>query len=110
VARSKIRNLGRLLREAGEADIGTPDELITTEVDVSPQVERKRQALMAHASQMGPEVFFAKMPAALFYRLFGRESFQLARGQSGASGLESDLFAGLRGQSRKGASLHYRHH
>ncbi len=108
VARSKIKNFGRLLREAGieapfeggearEPDIGTPDELITTEVDVSPQVERKRQALMAHASQMGPEVFFAKMPPALFYRIFGRESFQLARGQSGASGLESDLFAGLRG-------------
>ena len=83
--------------EAREPDIGTPDKLITTEVDVSPQVERKRQALMVHASQTGPEVFFAKMPPALCYRIFGCESFQLARGQSVASGLERDLFAGLRG-------------
>ena len=52
---------------------------------------------MSHATQMGPEVFFAKMPPALFYRIFSRESFRLARGRSGASGLENDLFAGLRG-------------
>jgi mycothiol conjugate amidase Mca len=107
VARSRIKNFGRLLREAGieppfeggearEPDIGTPDELITTEIDVSRQVERKRRALMAHASQMGPDVFFAKMPPALFHQVFGRESFRLARGQSGTSGLERDLFAGLR--------------
>ena len=108
VARSAIRHFGRLMREAGievpfedgeasESEIGIADELITTQVDVSAQVERKRQALMAHASQMGPEVFFAKMPPALFYRVFGRESFQLVRGPSGALGIEDDLFAGLRG-------------
>ena len=106
VARSAIRNLGRVLNEAGieapfgdgrEPEIGIADELITTQVDVSAQVERKRQALMAHATQMGPEVFFAKMPPAVFYRIFGRESFQLVRGRSGASGMEDDLFAGLRG-------------
>jgi mycothiol conjugate amidase Mca len=107
VARSAIKNFRRLMSEAGiqtpfgdesrEPEIGTADELITTEVDVSAQVEKKRQALMAHATQMGPEVFFAKMPPALFYRIFARESFQLARGRSGASGTEDDLFAGLRG-------------
>jgi len=107
VARSAIKNLGRLLSAAGikapfgdgegrEPEIGIADELITTRVDVSAQVERKRQALMAHATQMGPEVFFAKMPPALFYRIFGQESFHLARGRTGASGLEDDLFAGLR--------------
>jgi mycothiol conjugate amidase Mca len=108
VARSAIKNLGRLLKEAGleapfgdgeagEPGIGIADELITTRVDVSAQVERKRQALMAHCSQMGPEVFFAKMPPALFHRIFGQESFRLVRGRSGASGMEDDLFAGLRG-------------
>ena len=106
VARSAIKNLGRLLSDAGikapfgdggrEPEIGIADELITTQVDVSAQVERKRQALMAHATQMGPEVFFAKMPPALFYRIFAQESFHLARGHSGASGMENDLFAGLR--------------
>ena len=106
VARSDIKNLGRVLSEAGietpfgdgrEPEIGIADELITTRVDVSAQVERKRQALMAHATQMGPEVFFAKMPPAVFHRIFARESFQLVRGRSGASGVEDDLFAGLRG-------------
>jgi mycothiol conjugate amidase Mca len=107
VARSAIKNFRRMMSEAGihapfgddesrEPEIGTADELITTQVDVSAQVEKKREALMAHATQMGPEVFFAKMPPALFYRIFARESFQLARGRSGASGMEDDLFAGLR--------------
>ena len=106
VARSAIKNLGRVLSEAGidtpfggerEPEIGIADELITTQVDVSAQVERKRQALMAHATQMGPEAFFAKMPPALFYQVFARESFQLVRGRSRASGMEDDLFSGLRG-------------
>src|SRR5262245_59341078 len=107
VARSALKNLGRLLSEAGikapfgeggrEPEIGVADELITTQIDVSAQVERKRQALMAHATQMGPEVFFARMPPALFHQVFARESFHLARGRSGAVGMEDDLFAGLRG-------------
>lgn len=108
VARSAIRDFGRLMREAGietpfgdgetrEPEIGVADELITTRVDVSVQVQRKRQAVMAHATQMGPEAFFAKMPPALFYRIFGWESFRLVRGRSPAQGLEEDLFAGLRG-------------
>src|SRR5262245_35881528 len=106
VGRSALSNLARLMRdagieapfedEAGEPDIGIPDELITTRVDVSAQVERKRSALMAHGSQMGPEVFFAKMPPALFHRVFGQESFRLVRGRPGVSGMEDDLFAGLR--------------
>ena len=87
VGRSAVRNLARLMKEAGieapfedgaagQPEIGIPDELITTRVDVSAHVERKRQALMAHGSQMGPEVFFAKMPppssiASLVRRAFG---------------------------------------
>src|SRR5215831_717393 len=108
VARSALRTFSRLMRDAGievtfedretgELQIGTADELITAQIDVSAQVERKREALMAHASQMGPEVFFARMPPPLFYQVFGRESFQLVRGRAGAPGLEDDLFAGLRG-------------
>jgi mycothiol conjugate amidase Mca len=108
VARSAMRNFGKLMREVGievpfagsedrEPEIGTPDELITTEIDVSGQVERKHQAVLAHATQMGPDVFFAKMPPAVFYQVFGRESYRLARGRTDASNRERDLFAGLRG-------------
>src|SRR5262249_27910006 len=77
IARPAIKNLAEVLSEAGimtpfgdgrEPEIGVADEMITTQVDVSAQVERKRRALLAHATQMGPEVFFAKMPPALFHR------------------------------------------
>jgi mycothiol conjugate amidase Mca len=88
---------GDMLEEALEAEPwGTPDELITTTIDVSAQVERKRLALFAHASQMGPNVFFAQMPPALFDELFGQESFQLVETRVSAPPSETDLFAGLR--------------
>jgi LmbE family N-acetylglucosaminyl deacetylase len=109
VPRSAMAEFGRRLREAGieppmrtdEGDgdappFGTPDELITTVVDVSAQVERKRRALFAHATQMGPEVFFARIPSAVFDQLFSREMFQLARSRIAPTGRETDLFAGLR--------------
>lgn len=90
----------RAADESGAADesppMGTPDELVTTYVDVSAWVERKRKALWAHATQMGPEVFFARMPPELFDELFGTESFQLVESKLPASPPEDDLFAGLR--------------
>jgi LmbE family N-acetylglucosaminyl deacetylase len=76
--------------------LGTPDELVTTMVDVSAQAGRKRRALWAHATQMGPNVFFAKMPPALFDELFGQETFQLVDSRVPTRPPETDLFAGLR--------------
>jgi LmbE family N-acetylglucosaminyl deacetylase len=75
---------------------GTPDELVTTTIDVGSAVERKRQALWAHATQMGANVFFAQLPPALFEELFARESFQLVESRVATSLPENDLFAGLR--------------
>jgi len=85
-----------LATEAASPPMGTPDELVTTYVDVAPWVERKRNALWAHATQMGPEVFFARMPPALFDELFGTESFQLVEPKGTRTASEGDLFAGLR--------------
>lgn len=112
ISRSAMARFGERLREAGidfstgeegsvESDAeteswGTPDELITTVVDVSAYVGQKRQALFAHATQMGPEVFFAKMPEPLFHQMFGSESFQLARSRVETTLSETDLFDGLR--------------
>lgn len=76
---------------------GTPDELVTTTIDVGSAVERKRQSLWAHATQMGSNVFFARLPPALFNELFGRESFQLVESRVATSLPEDDLLAGLRG-------------
>lgn len=108
IAKSSMAEFGRRLREAGiappldegvesdEPTWGTPDELVTTVVDVSAHVEQKRQALFSHATQMGPEVFFAKLPKPLFHQLFSRESFQLVHARVSAPTPEADLFAGLR--------------
>lgn len=107
VPRSRLEVFARRMREAGitppfeategdEPPFGTPDELVTTYVDVSGQVERKHRALLAHATQMGPEVFFAKLSPELFGELFGTESFQLVKSLRPTSEREDDLFAGLR--------------
>ena len=108
VSRSAITEFGARLREAGiqppldeglesdEPTWGTPDELVTTVVDVAAHVGQKREALFCHATQMGPEVFFAKLPEPLFAQLFGRESFQLVHARVPTQTPETDLFAGLR--------------
>ena len=68
---------------------------ITTTVDVSAFIDRKRAAVSAHASQMD-QTFFTGMPAETFELAFGREHFIRARDTTGAPLPEEDLFAGLR--------------
>lgn len=54
---------------------GTPAEDIRYEIDVAAVVDRKKQSMMAHASQIGPDSFFLKMPDEIFVGAFGTESF-----------------------------------
>jgi len=68
---------------------------ITTNVDIRPVLERKRAALLAHASQIR-ESWFSKVPPELGERVFGRESFIRASDTTGAPVPEDDLFSGLR--------------
>jgi N-acetyl-1-D-myo-inositol-2-amino-2-deoxy-alpha-D-glucopyranoside deacetylase len=75
---------------------GTPDELVTTRVDVHDYVDRKRQAFAAHVSQNDPNSFFATMQSQIYELVFGTEYFQLARGTLGSEPPEPDLFAGIR--------------
>jgi LmbE family N-acetylglucosaminyl deacetylase len=101
VGRSAVRNLASLMKEAGieapfedgETRIGIPDELITTRVDVSAHVER-RLALMAHGSQMGPEVSSPRCRRPLPSITLGR-AFRLCADALGAV-YEDDLFTRLR--------------
>jgi len=74
---------------------GTPDELVTTRVDVHAYVDRKRQSFAAHVSQNDPNSFFATMQSQIYELVFGTEYFQLARGTPGSSLPEDDLFAGV---------------
>ena len=76
---------------------GVPDELLTTVVDVSAYLDRKREAFRAHLSQNSPSMFFMNTPDEDFRQAFGREHYQLARGDLGAPRPEPDIFAGVGG-------------
>src|SRR5256885_8349603 len=74
---------------------GTPDELVTTRVDVHDYVERKRQAFRAHVSQNDPNSWFTTMASQVYELAFGTEYYQLARGKPGSSLPDDDLFTGI---------------
>ena len=75
--------------------VGTPDELVTTRVDVKPYTARKRQAFAAHVSQNDPNSWFATMADQIYELAFGTEYYQLARGKPGSALPENDLFSGI---------------
>jgi LmbE family N-acetylglucosaminyl deacetylase len=106
---SRWRELWAALREAG-ADVPdrdssiTPEMLrqmeeserrITTTIDIRPVLDRKRAALLAHASQIS-DSWFSKIPPELAERVFGEETFIRAMDSTGAPVPETDLFAGPR--------------
>jgi N-acetyl-1-D-myo-inositol-2-amino-2-deoxy-alpha-D-glucopyranoside deacetylase len=75
---------------------GTPDELVTTRVDVHDYVDEKRKAFGAHVSQNDPNSWFTTMASQIYELAFGTEYFQLARGTLGSELPEDDLFAGVK--------------
>ncbi|TMB98948.1 MAG: GlcNAc-PI de-N-acetylase [Chloroflexi bacterium] len=81
--------------ETGIRIVGTPDELVTTKVDVGDYVDRKREAFAAHVSQNDPNSWFATMADQIYRLAFGTEYYQLARGKPGSALPEDDLFAGI---------------
>ncbi len=74
---------------------GTPDELITTRVDVHDYVDRKRQAFRAHLSQNEPSSWSETMASQILEIALGTEYYQLARGKPGSDLPEPDLFVGI---------------
>ena len=74
---------------------GTPDELVTTKVDVHDYVQRKRDAFRAHVSQNDPNSWFTTMQDQVYELAFGTEYYQLARGKAGSELPEPDLFVGI---------------
>jgi LmbE family N-acetylglucosaminyl deacetylase len=69
--------------------MGSPGDVITTRVDVTPWLDKKRAAMQAHASQIGADSWFLSMPAVAFARAFGVEAF-IRRGAA-AGTAEDDL-------------------
>jgi N-acetyl-1-D-myo-inositol-2-amino-2-deoxy-alpha-D-glucopyranoside deacetylase len=74
---------------------GTPDELVTTRIDVHDYVDEKRKAFAAHVSQNDPNSWFTTMASQIYELAFGTEYYQLARGKPGSELPEQDLFAGI---------------
>jgi LmbE family N-acetylglucosaminyl deacetylase len=58
-----------------ELDLGVPEAVITTTVDVTDVLDRKRAAMAAHPSQIAEESFFLALPSELFAAAFGTEWF-----------------------------------
>jgi len=105
---SEWRKIWDMLREAG---MDVPDtssitaemrqrmeeteRRITTTVDIRPVFGPKREALLAHSSQI-QESWFSAIPPQIAETVFGHEHFIRASDTTGAPVPEEDLFAGLR--------------
>ena len=105
--RSEWQKIFEALREAGEEvpewdlteeeqrQIIESEARITTEVDITSVLDRKREALMSHASQI-TDSWFSKIPPEVVQSAFGREFFIRVRNKTQAPVPETDLFSGLR--------------
>ena len=106
---SRWREMWAALREAG-ADLPdreeefSPETLtqmeeaerrITTIIDIRSVLDRKRAALLSHASQIS-ESWLSQIPPEVAGRVLGEETFIRAVDRTGAPVPETDLFAGLR--------------
>ena len=113
LAESRIREGLRALRAAGDTTsfegmdpdgdlppMFRPDADIGCEVDAGEYVERKLDALRAHATQITTDGPFFALSNNMGAQAFGREQYRLAKGVPGdvdpETGWERDLFAGIR--------------
>jgi LmbE family N-acetylglucosaminyl deacetylase len=85
VSREYFRELAESMQEAvpdgvdapdpEELDLGVPEALITTRIDVGSVLDRKRAAMAAHPSQIPGDSFFLAIDDDAFRRAFGLEWF-----------------------------------
>jgi LmbE family N-acetylglucosaminyl deacetylase len=106
---SDWRKVWQALREQGVPDLPAEREFtdemrrqmeeaerrITTTIDIGSVLDRKREALYAHSSQI-QESWFSKIPPEIARAAFGKENFIRVDDSTGSPVPESDLFAGLR--------------
>ncbi|TYP86786.1 N-acetyl-1-D-myo-inositol-2-amino-2-deoxy-alpha-D-glucopyranoside deacetylase [Blastococcus xanthinilyticus] len=87
--------------DPGTAPFAVPDDEVTTTVDAAAFVDRKADAMRAHATQLTVQGGFFALSNDLGQQLVGVEHYRLVRGVPGpaadGSGREGDLFAGLDG-------------
>jgi mycothiol S-conjugate amidase len=88
--------------ERWESD-GRPEPVVTTQVDVAKWLDQRRDALLAHATQIDPNSFWFSVPEKVIAEIYPWEDYTLARstvpvGTPGVNDpVETDLFAGIDG-------------
>jgi len=95
----------------GAETMGEPSARITTEVDVSPWLSVKRDAMRAHASQISEESFFLSMPADVFATVWGQEWYIRVRPEPDGLGdgvREGGLVIDAAGRALGGGALRER--
>jgi N-acetyl-1-D-myo-inositol-2-amino-2-deoxy-alpha-D-glucopyranoside deacetylase len=83
--------------DPGQIIVGSPDDLVTAQVDVRDFLDVKNRALRAHRSQIGEESFFLNIPEEMAAVAFGTEWFIRHRSLVAVPAVEDDLFVGLSG-------------
>jgi LmbE family N-acetylglucosaminyl deacetylase len=100
--RSNFRRMWQQMLDAGITPpfasldietIGSPDEDVTTVVDVGAYVETKVASLNCHRTQIDPNGPFAKLPQEMMREIMSTEYYTLAVPEGGDKG--ADLLAGL---------------
>ena len=100
VPRSRRGEPVRVVVRASAASTSAHDERFTTFVDVGDFLHNRREALLAHRTQVDPTGFWMRLPDDVVREVFPWEEFVLARTlvDNGVpeGETEDDLFAGLR--------------
>jgi mycothiol S-conjugate amidase len=82
------------LEEWGDEDEGG-DLVVTAQVDVAGWLGRRRDALIAHATQIDPNSFWFAIPDEVMAEIYPWEDYTLARTLVPTGEHETDLFAGI---------------
>ncbi len=102
--RRLFRAMAQRMREAGidpaqrgynYEERGMPDEVISTEIDVSGVLDKKTRAFLCHRSQISPNGIIAQLPTEAMQEFMRTEYFWRVVPESPVEGVERDLFAGL---------------
>ncbi len=76
-------------------NMGTPVDDIAFRVSVGAYIEKKRESMIAHRSQIGPDSMFLTMPDEVFAQAFGTEWFNLPGTKNTGGPVGVELLPGL---------------
>jgi N-acetyl-1-D-myo-inositol-2-amino-2-deoxy-alpha-D-glucopyranoside deacetylase len=108
-AHSKIRAIGRVMKQAGmespfndmaeehEIPVGMPDERVTLALEVGRWGDRKQEAIRKHDSQLGHREMWHDAPEELYSTFMSQEHYILAESRVATDPNERHPFSGIAG-------------